>query len=184
MVRTTILSYLQILSRGSPMQWYWSPFSICPSKVNDLLAISLCPFHGVGANGVHKNTYGRLVRRIIPTRWDKEKQAWFFEAESHSGNPVPGVIWYRKVGRYHLASIEVQGSKPHISSVFIDPHSGKGFYLVGWPLRVATQFLDYLVWSTLAPMVFAEDLQYVELQGYAFPVDSHQVSNPFQFLFS
>jgi len=181
-MRAIIKENLQLLPRGHPMDWFVRQFQIPVDKVADLLAISLCPYHGIGEKGVHKNTYGRLVASITPTFWEPQNQAWFFEATSHTGNTINGVIWYRRFTDWHLASIEVVGSNPHISSVLVNSKTGRGFYLIGWMFRVSTQALDRLLWSALAPRVFKEDIGHIISKGYSLKQDTNdpnRLPNPF-----
>lgn len=174
-MRQFIQDNLQLLPQGYPMDWFVRQFRIPIDKVPDLLAISLCPHHGIGENGVHSNTYGRFVTSIIPTFWEPQNQAWFFEATGRSGTQNPGVIWYRCFSNWHLASIEVVGSKPHISSVLVNSNTGEGYYLIGWIFRPTIQAWDRFLWLILAPMVFAEDVDHIMKCGYTL-----SKANPFK----
>ncbi len=174
----SIRNELQLLSKDNPLCWVQHNFQIIPEKVPDLLAISLCPYHGIGKNGVHRKTYGKFISHIQPTRWDSQASCWHFEATGHSGRCIVGCIWYRKMPEgQHLASIEITGSQPHISTVLVHSDTGQGLYLIGFSSDPIFLGLQLFAWSWMASAVFSEDWTYVQKSGYQLGKD-----NPFRTL--
>lgn len=166
MVKKHILEGLQLLSKGLISSWVRQEFEIPTEKVKDMIAISLCPYHGVGKNGVHAGTYGKLVDSIEPTKWDNDTNTYYFNAKGRSGKIVPGCIWYRRItNELELASIEVLGNQSHVSSVMINSN-GKGEFIIGFNSNKSIEGIQLLLWRILALMVFEEDLNHILKNGY------------------
>jgi len=166
MVEQYILDELQLLPKNFVSSWTRQEFEIPTEKVKDMIAISLCPYHGVGKNGVHIGTYGKLVESIEPTKWDKDNRTYHFNAKGKSGKIVPGCIWYRRINdELELASIEVLGNQPHVSSVMLSSN-GKGEFLIGFNSNKSLEGIQILIWKILGSMVFEEDLNHILENGY------------------
>ncbi len=168
MIEQYICGELRIFVPASSMVWVQKEFQVPSGQVFDLIAISLCPYHGVGQNGVHRNTYGRLIQSIQPTFWDEDRSSWYFTAQGKSGREVQGVLWYSlREDNTHLAVIEIVGSQPHVSAVVVDDH-GKGSYLVGWEPNLYRVGIEIFLWNIIATMVFQEDIIHIQKYGYRF----------------
>ena len=165
MLEGIIFAGLKIF-KPSSIAWIRKPFCIESEKVHDMIAISLCPYHGVGPNGVHRNTYGKLIREVTPSYWDKTTNSWYFTAMGNSGPNVQGVLWYQHLlDGSHLAVIEIVGPQSHVSAMQVD-NAGEGYFLVGWQPNPILLGLEYVLWSQIGQAVFEEDRFYVEKHGY------------------
>ncbi len=174
MLEAIIYARLKIF-RPNNIAWIRKSFQISPSEVRAMVEISLCPYHGVGEKGVHRNTYGRLIKEVHPTHWDQNQCAWYFTAIGHSGREVQGVLWYQTLlDDSHLAVIEVVGPQPHVSAMQVD-QDGEGYFLVGWKPNPALVGLEYLFWSKVGQAVFEEDRRYINEYGYQLGLN-----NPFR----